>query len=176
MSATLFECIALFFLSKIGGRTDPTVQDFRLAFHDVEPSVSLKDVHSFCANVRASPLPDAKLFYPLPAESEIYTAPNFDSVLALAKSRTATDGDPTGSNSVPDGGGRPEWMDEDLIFPPIDQWLPSAAMQLEEEATSAAADDAQRTATAVADVIIGDDEEDVAEHLATVTSAAAMIS
>ncbi|OQV23924.1 hypothetical protein BV898_02272 [Hypsibius exemplaris] len=160
--------------TELAGREEPLVQDFRLALRDVEPSASLKDIHSFCTNIRNSPL-DTKLFYPLPAESEIYTAPNFDSVAAMTQTCTpvvaAADSgqsdrereEAAGKNS------RPDWMDQDLIFPPIDQWLPVTQSASATEKQLSTLDDSQRGTVTLADIIIGADDEDMSEYQSAVT-------
>lgn len=138
------------------------MDDFRLSLHDVEPAATLKDLRSFCSDLKATPL-EVDIEVSAPVESDLVKYEN--GYAKLDGSVRGPGGEPSGSfagqnevtNAV-DGTNhqRPEWMDEGLIFPPI-SYL-SLGKDIEKVPLK---NEEQRFPAVVADIVIADEDEDI---------------
>ncbi|XP_055342775.1 transcription initiation factor TFIID subunit 3-like [Paramacrobiotus metropolitanus] len=146
-------------------RTEPEVGDFRLALSDIEPCVSLKNLRSFCVSLADDPLEIAidmvRGNTPDLAKSEPQEK-MANAVVENGEKSHGTDERDSSSSIV-----RPEWMDDDILFPPVEP------LQRVEEAEKTTKEEQLVTAGVPDVVIIADEEEDLEEPVATSTLNAA---
>lgn len=137
----------------LAGRTEATVIDFRLALREVDPSSTLKDLSTFCSNLKDSPL-DIDIEIPPSQKSDLETN---EGVYTNDVSREFSLEEPQESSTC---ALRPDWMDDELIFPPIENGRVVTGKDSDKIVLTA---DEQRTPVVLADIIIADDDEEVPE-------------